>query len=354
MLLMHFNENTAKIAVDYTRIVIYSWLMDGVGDGFSCILEVTGHEKFETVVELLEKGVSLLTVFIYCSISSELKLTTLAIFDIIVGAFFWLLVIAISVYKGWFTPYAKGIFGSLAFRNFKAVKLIVSTAVPLSISYFLEYGEWELLTFFVAVLGPAEVTTWTLLDYIWELFEALSSGIQSAVSVRVSLHLGAGNGQLAAHSGNKALFLCTILSFFSTSVLFIVGNNIPALISKDKLVQSMMIDLIPMMGVGNIAMTFGFVSWTLVWCQMKYRISTFIGFISSWGITVPLSAVFCLVFNFNLQGVLASVMVGYGFSATTFSYLLIRSDWDECAKVISELNVAEADEEESSESESEE
>ena len=42
------------------------------------------------------------------------------------------------------------------FQNKEAVKNVVKTAIPLSLGSLLEYGEWQILTIFVAALGPAE------------------------------------------------------------------------------------------------------------------------------------------------------------------------------------------------------
>lgn len=75
------------------------------------------------------------------------------------------------------------------------------TAIPLSIAWVLTYGEvccpepehnlpllssrhlticlvaiskWEVLTFFVSVMGPAEVAAWGMLGFIWDTFEHIT------------------------------------------------------------------------------------------------------------------------------------------------------------------------------------
>jgi hypothetical protein len=45
-------------------------------------------------------------------------------------------------------------------HNAIAVKSVFRTAVPLAIGQLLQYGEFEILTIFIASLGTAEVTTW--------------------------------------------------------------------------------------------------------------------------------------------------------------------------------------------------
>lgn len=41
------------------------------------------------------------------------------------------------------------------------------TAIPLALGQLLQYGEWEVLTVFVAALGTAEVTAWGIAGELW-------------------------------------------------------------------------------------------------------------------------------------------------------------------------------------------
>ena len=50
-------------------------------------------------------------------------------------------------------------------------------AIPLGMLYFLNYGQWELLTLFVTALGPAEMVTWAILGYLWSTLKYFSDGI---------------------------------------------------------------------------------------------------------------------------------------------------------------------------------
>lgn len=44
--------------------------------------------------------------------------------------------------------------------------------------------------------------------------------------------------------------------------------------------------------------------------------------------TVPIGAVFVYGYNFDLQGLVAAVTIGYSVSSTVLLYLLIRSNWE--------------------------
>lgn len=78
------------------------------------------------------------------------------------------------------------------------MKNILTTAVPLGISWILTYGEvsgafpcshlpqakmfilqtmilscvkWEVMTLFASHMGPAEVAAWGILGFVWDTFE---------------------------------------------------------------------------------------------------------------------------------------------------------------------------------------
>jgi hypothetical protein len=46
---------------------------------------------------------------------------------------------------------------TFALQNIPAVKYVLDTAIPLSFGSLLENRDWEILSFFAAVLGPAEM-----------------------------------------------------------------------------------------------------------------------------------------------------------------------------------------------------
>ena len=75
-------------------------------------------------------------------------------------------------------------------QNRLVVKQVLKTATPIAFGSVLIYGEWELLTFFAAFLGPTEVTAWVILGWLWNIFEASSEGVGDDAEVRVAYHCG--------------------------------------------------------------------------------------------------------------------------------------------------------------------
>ncbi len=230
---------------------------------------------------------------------------------------------------------------------------MLSTALPLSMGTLLEYGEWQLLTIFAATLGPAEVAAWGIMEAIWDLFEAATEGFSEAGSVRLAFHLGKGNIRSSIRSSWKSLFLTTILAIVITIVFFICGEFVSGWFTEDETLQGMINSMIPLVGFGNIFMAFGSVSWGLIGAQGRFKLATTISAIMSIFVTIPLAAIFCIAWKFDLEGLVASMVVGYSTTSLCMAYILLTSDWVLISDRIILCNAAEDDSYDESDSDSE-
>ncbi len=228
---------------------------------------------------------------------------------------------------------------------------MLRTAAPLSLGTLLEYGEWQLLTIFAATLGPAEVAAWGIMEAIWDLFEAATEGFSEAGSMRLALHLGKGNIKSSRRSSWKSLFLTTILAIVITTVLFICGEFVAGWFTEDETLQGMINSMLPLVGFGNIFMAFGSVSWALIGAQGRFKLATTISAIVSFLVTIPLAAIFCIVFKFNLEGLVASLVVGYSTTSLCMAYILLTSDWLSISDEIKRCNAIDDDANDDSDSE---
>ena len=60
--------------------------------------------------------------------------------------------------------------------------------------------------------------------------------------------------------------------------------------------------------------------------------------ISSWFVTIPMSAIVVIALNLNLKGLVGAVIAGYSTSSVILMYIILRSDWVRLSKIIQELN----------------
>jgi Na+-driven multidrug efflux pump len=171
-------------------------------------------------------------------------------------------------------------------------------------------------------LGPAEVAAWGILGTQWDALEFVTEAIADAAEVRTAFLLGAGKPAQAKLSSCKALYLALFATLFITACLFIAGEQIPTWMTTDLTLQHLVADLIPLFGIGNIALSIGTLSWTLVGAQGRYRLATTVGFAGSWLVTIPLSVITSVVLNLDLQGQTAAIVIGYMVSGTLYLYTI--------------------------------
>jgi hypothetical protein len=63
--------------------------------------------------------------------------------------------------------------------------------------------------------------------------------------------------------------------------------------------------------------------------------------VSGWFVTIPLAAFLVYVLHINLQGLVASVAIGYCVSGTALMYLLLRSNWSKRVAKVQRATVKE-------------
>jgi len=215
---------------------------------------------------------------------------------------------------------------------------VIVTALPLSFGYLFEESEWEILTILAACLGTAEVAAWGILGTLWECLDGLTEAISDAGEVRVGYHLGGSNPGMAQISAYKVILIAVCASFFVTALLFIMGENLAIWFTPDPALQSMVAELIPLIGIGNISLTAGGVAWAMVGAQARYRLATLVALLASWLITLPLASIMTFAFKINLQGIVFAVIIGNSISCTALFYILLRSDWERISHHIVEMN----------------
>jgi len=337
MLWLGFPESIALIAQKYARISMLCDLVEGLSDCYHSILEITDHEVFSALLDVVE-GLIELMIFGAILMYRELTLIDMVWIQVFLDTFFMIFTVIISLKKGWMRPYWNGIFKNFALKNTAAVRNLLNTAGPLSFGNLVAYAEWEILTLFASHMGVPETVSWAILGTVWECFEAATEGIGDAGEVRVAYHLGKGNPEMAKISAYKSLLIGTVFDLLITSIFLVMGEDMPIWFTKDPTIQQMIADLIPLIALGNVTMSFGMFCWALIGAQNRYRLATLINLVCSWGITMPLAALFTYKFNWNLKGLTAAIVIGYAVAGMIMSYVILRSDWKRLSQIIVEIN----------------
>ena len=150
------NERVVEIGAQYTKLVMFDYMAVGMFDTFTALLDVSGYALPATIMDLVAASLDLLSVWLLLMFVEGMDLFWVGMAQMVSSVVIYGVFVCFVVCKGWIDPFKSGLVHSFGLKNIPAVKYVLKTAIPLSIGTLLEYGEWEALTFFAAVLGPAE------------------------------------------------------------------------------------------------------------------------------------------------------------------------------------------------------
>jgi len=338
MIWWDFTDEVAEMGQAYARVAVFGLVLEGWGEAYHGLLEVMGHENYVMFAGIGESVVDAILISLNIIYVPNAQLTTIAWIEIEIGVIFLIFNICFTIRKGWMRPYAKAMFGSIAAKNHMALTTVVSTAIPLAFGTLLSSGEWEVLTIFAGHMGPAEVATLAILGNIWDTFEAVTEGMGDAAEIRCAYHLGKGDPKMARISSHKSIFFGMAFALIVTSIFFLIGDRIGGWFTNDRTLQRLILELVPLVGIGNITMAAGMICWAVVGSQGRYQLATFVAAASSLLVTIPLGAFFTYGLNLNLQSLVAALVIGDSTVATILSYVLIRSKWEDLSDQVREAN----------------
>jgi Na+-driven multidrug efflux pump len=257
ILLFGFDEDTAQIAASYVWVFCANQIMFGILQAFIDFLGLIDREQLGMVFSCsCDVGkVALSAIVLYSTENATLTIVGLVV--LANTCLFVFLTIFISSWKEFTRPYEFGMIGELSLRNKDVVKALIKTGFPLAVGGLLAYAEWEILTIFAAILGPAEAATWAILGFVWDVFESTTEAIGDAAEVRCAYQLGKGRPQMAKLSAYKSMLFSIVVSSIITTVFLCLGGYLPAWLTTDETIQDMLLELFPLVGLGNVTMTVG-------------------------------------------------------------------------------------------------
>jgi len=140
LLWMGFDEATATIGYEYTKVYLFLELLDGVDESIHGLLDVAGLESYSTLVGVSHELVTFFDIVIVTMIAKP-SLMVIGLIELLVSIIFISINVGYIRYRGWFQPYQEGLIGSCALYNNRAVKAMLGTASSLSLGYLLTDGE---------------------------------------------------------------------------------------------------------------------------------------------------------------------------------------------------------------------
>jgi multidrug resistance protein, MATE family len=341
MLWMGFAEQEAEIAQSYARIYVVASTVSAPHNGFAYLLGVSGYEKICTLSSCLHSVADFFAVVGVLRCMDVPTLQTVGIAHMLVDIFFFIgKLVYMRFREWWWKQYWPGIVGNFAIFNFQAVKRFIEAAVPLSFGYVLSYAEWEVLFIMATHLGPAEVAAWGILGQIWSALESLTYAWSYAAAIRCAQLLGAGDADGAELSAHRSMALGTIGAMLASLGLLSFSGHMAGWITSDETLKAMVGELIPFLCFGNISLALGTISYALVGAQTRYSLATAVQFFGSWLLTIPLAALSSFYLRWDLQGLVAAVVIGCMVSGMLNFVILCCTDWERRTAKIMAKNIA--------------
>ena len=336
--IMGFDENIATLGQDYVWVAMSTNIVSYWNTGLMEFLEVIGHATYCSAMYITFCFVEAALIVPFALLTDRVSLVEFGLVMLFASSLLFTVNILIPTRMGWLRDYEDGLHMGLSIGKILSVaKSIFKVAVPLAFGNLLSYSEWEILTILAAMLGPAEAATWAILGYVWGFFESTTNAIGSASELRVAYHLGNGQPDMAKLSAYKSMLLAAIVTGLSSVLLMSLVDQLPPLMTYDTTIQGMLVQLFPLVALGNVTMSMGMVCWAIVGAQGRYRLSTTIATSCAFFITIPIGATLTIWMRIDLQGLTFAVVVGYTITAMILSLVVLTSDWKALSTTIKQI-----------------
>ncbi|KAL3785641.1 hypothetical protein ACHAW5_007642 [Stephanodiscus triporus] len=335
LLLLGFDDSVAMLGQDFVWVRVLINIMTGVDQCIIDFLAAVEYEVFANIINIVfafaKAGCVALAAYQF-----DASLVVLGLVVLIVCCLIFFLIVVIPLKMGWMQKYETGLYGSCAWTDMSVMKDVFRVALPLAFGSLLAYTEWEILLIFATKLGPAEAGTWAVMGFIWDFFESTTEAIGDSSEVRVAYQLGKGRPAMAELAGYKSMLLGAIVSILMSTLLLSLTDVLPSVLTTDATIQDMLVELFPLVALGNVTMSMGMVCWAVIGAQGRYHLSTSIAITCSFLVTIPIGVVVTIWMRIDLQGLAFAVVTGYSVTAMLLSACIAMSDWEMLSKKIQE------------------
>lgn len=113
---MGLSSVIVELSIRYVTIAIFHLLMEGIGEAFMALLDVSNHAMFGTFVDIIEGLLSTTIVAIVVMTNDETSLTTLALIYLCSSVISIVSAFTIALSRGWLDPFLDGMFKNIAIK----------------------------------------------------------------------------------------------------------------------------------------------------------------------------------------------------------------------------------------------
>ncbi|KAH0698268.1 hypothetical protein KY289_015750 [Solanum tuberosum] len=240
------------------------------------------------------------------------------------------LVLCLHISLSWFFIFHLGLGNSDAFL---AVGQLFHYATPSALMVCLKWWSFEVLTLLSELLPnpKLETSVLSICLTISSLHFVIPFGLGVGASTRVSNELGSGNPQKALVAVRVAMFLAVIETVVVSTVTFLCRGVLGKAYSNDEQVVDYVAAIAPFLCLSFITDSLQAVISGIARGSGWQIIGAYVNLGAFYLVGIPVASLLCFVVNLKAKGLWIGLLVGSAIQATSFSLILVFTDWQKQA-----------------------
>jgi len=209
---------------------------------------------------------------------------------------------------------------SLRFKsvNFKVIRKIVNIGVPGGFQMFFEVGGFSFAAIMVGWIGVNELAAHQIALNLASITFMVGLGISISVTIRVGNFLGKRDSVEIKKAGYSALFIIAVIMSLFGIMFFAFRNYLPTLYINDVEVIKIASSLIIIAAIFQIVDGLQIVGVGILRGLTDMKAPMVISFIAYWVIGLPVAYLLGFIFDFGVEGIWVSFVVGLTLAAIFF------------------------------------
>jgi len=114
--LFGLNEEIVNMGVQYTKVVIFDYIVTGIFDSYTALLDISGYAVPATAFDVIAGGADLLVVWCILAYVPGISLFWVGVAHLTSGIICFVLFTSIAVCKGWLDPFWNGLVKNFALK----------------------------------------------------------------------------------------------------------------------------------------------------------------------------------------------------------------------------------------------
>ncbi|XP_049357387.1 protein DETOXIFICATION 2-like [Solanum verrucosum] len=216
---------------------------------------------------------------------------------------------------------------------FLAVGQFFRYATPSALMVCLKWWSFEVLILLSGLLPnpKLETSVLSICLTISSLHFVIPFGLGVGASTRVSNELGSGNPQKALVAVRVAMFLAVVETVVVSTVTFLCRRVLGKAYSNDEQVVDYVAAIAPFLCLSFITDSLQAVISGIARGSGWQIIGAYVNLGAFYLVGIPVASLLCFLVNLKAKGLWIGLLVGSAIQATSFSLILVFSDWQKQA-----------------------